>query len=350
MAPRAPERTGGASEDPPGEKAPSYLRARFVLGVVALAVLLGFVMARLGDVAPVQRRDRTADERPAMDPGAETSPGSTNPDDCPEPGVGVPFEAAQLLGMFMAAAADPGIGAIPASQEVRDQIESAAPSPPVSRMTRLRGFAGETGNWSTCVRSYWTGTEGPMQSLDVVTVALVGGSERAGADGSSGRPAATGGRRWEITRWLRGMPQPVPLTRVVPLSFLDGSGCSRPDREVSVPVVVGPPGDRLRAALEELVSGPVGRSPTASTSVPVDLQVLEATLEGFAVRIELTRTADDDMSRCEGTTAYDQVVATAEAVAAETLGAEVVADGGAGTSGVQVEVLVDGRAVDTLRP
>lgn len=378
MAPRAARHTRSAAEGAPGETVPTYLRARFVLAVVALAALLGLLMFRLGDVAPVRHQDRTADERPAMDVQAETSPRSTDPDDCPEPGAAVSFDAVEILAVFMAAVADPDVGEIPAVPEVQDQIDATAPSPPLSRMTRVRGFAGEPGTWSTCVMSYWMGAKGPMQSLDVVTVAVVRGADggdgddgTSGADrggdrsgvrsgdqgdaddeystgsasrGSGGR-SGSAGQRWEITRWLRGVPQPVPLTRVAPLSFFDGSGCSGPDRVVSVPIASGPPEDRLRAAIEELVSGPAGRSPTVSSSVPLDLQVLDASVEGTVARIELTPTSEEDMSRCEGTAAYEQVVGTAEAIAAETLGPE-----GAGRSGVQVDVVVEGRSVDTLRP
>lgn len=340
---------------PDGESTPGYLRARFVIGVVVLAVLLGFVMTRVGSVRSVQDSGGLVDERPAVDVGAGTTPRSTDPDDCPEPGARVSLDAAELLAVFMAAVADPSVGQLPATKEVQGQIDATAPSPPLTRMTRVRGFAGQSGTWSTCVMSYWMGARGPMQSLDVVTVAVVRGEDRSDAGSGEDRNDGSGrsrtrsqqlGERWEVTRWLRGEPEPTEGTRVAPLSFFNGSGCSRPDREVSVAIPQGSPDSRLRTALEELVSGSVGRSPTASSSVPLDIQVLDATVEGSSARVVLTPTANEDMSRCEGTAAYAQVMGTASAIAAESL----TPDSNGDPPEVDVDVIIAGGSVDTLRP
>lgn len=348
-------RSSSPGVPPDGESTPAYLRARFVIGVVVLAVVLGFIMTRVGTARTVQDSGRPMDEPPAVDVGASTTPRSTDPDDCPEPGARVPLDAAELLTVFMAAVADPTVGQLPATKEVQGQIDATAPSPPLTRMTRVRGFAGEPGTWSTCAMSYWMGAEGPMQSLDVVTVAVVSGEDRSGADSGADRDEDTdrsrtrsqqSAERWEVTRWLRGEPQPTPRTRVASLSFFNGSGCSRPDREVSVAIPVGPSDSRLRTALEEVISGSVGRSPTASSSVPLDIQVVDATVDGSSVRVVLTPTADQDMSRCDGTAAYAQVVGTASAIARESLDP----DSGGEPAEVDVEVIVSGGPVDTLRP
>lgn len=357
MAWRAKRTSGDQGVPPEVEPTPWYLRARFVIGMVLLAAVLGFVTTRVGPARSVKSSDRAADERRAVDVDAGTTPRSTDPDDCPRPGSAAPLGAAELLTVFMAAVADPAVGQVPASPEVQRQIEATAPSPTLTRMTRVRGFAGQAGTWSTCVLSYWMGPQGPMQSLDVVTVTSVAGAWRGEVatdddqdddqdDDSEPTRSDKPGEHWEVTRWLRGEPRPTKRSRVAPLGFFNGSGCSRPDRQVSVAIPEGPPDSRLRSALEELISGSVGRSPTASSSVPLDMQVLEATVKGTLVRVELTRTASDTMTRCEGTAAYDQVVETATAIAQESL----MPDGEGELPEVHVDVVVDGRSVDTLRP
>lgn len=353
MAWRATKKTREPVAPTYGEPTPSYLRPRFVVSVVALAALLALLVTRVGPARAAQSAGRAVDERPAVDVGAVTTPRSTNPDDCPKPGTSAPIGAVELLTVFMAAVADPAVGELPASAEVQRQIEATAPSPPLTRMTRVRGFAGQAGTWSTCVLSYWMGARGPMQSLDVVTVTAVrgAGSGEVGSsddrdDDSERSRAEESGEHWELSRWLRGEPRPTERSRVASLSFFNGSGCSRPDRQVSVAIPEGSPQSRLRSALEELISGSVGRSPTVSSSVPLDIQVLDASVDGTSVRVVLTRTSDDSMNRCEGTAAYEQVVETATAIAAESL----IPDGEGDMPEVHVDVVVDGRSVDTLRP
>lgn len=356
MAWRAKKESGDPGASSGAEPSPWYLRARFVIGMVLLAALLVFITTRVGPARSHRSSDRTAEERPAVDVGAGTTPRSTDPDDCPKPGTPVPLGAAELLTVFMAAVADPAVGQVPASPEVQGQIDATAPSPPLTRMTRVRGFAGQAGTWSTCMLSFWMGPQGPMQSLDVVTVTAVAGTQGIEAasnddqddssDDSDRARSEERGEHWEVTRWLRGEPRPTRRSRVAPLSFFDGSGCSRPDRLVSVPIPEGSPDDRLRSALEELISGSVGRSPTVSSSVPLDIQVLDTAVEGTSVRVALTKTASDSMSRCEGTAAYAQVVDTATAIAAESLTPDAEGE----LPEVDVDVVVDGRSVDTLRP
>ncbi len=276
------------------------------------------------------------------------------------------MDAAQLLAVFEAAVADPSLGTPPASEAVEKQLEATSPLPTLTRMTRIRGFSGGDGSWATCVMSYWMGPDGPMQSLDVVTLEVVDGADRSDAGGDDGSGASDTGDesgsssgsnssrnrsrdladRWEVTKWLRGQPQPVPRTRVAALSFFDGSGCSKPDRQVSVGINDGSPDERLRSALEELISGPSGRSPNVSSSVPVDLQVVDVTVDGSSVLVTLSPTSDRSLTRCEGTAGYAQVVGTAKAIARESL----PPDDGGDPADVDVEVLVEGKTVDTLRP
>ena len=339
MLRRASEKREPEETDP----RPTYMKGWFVAGAVILALLAWLLTTRvLLPPAP----DETESEQIAdseVDVQAESTPQSTDPNDCPEPGITIPFEAAELLTLLQTAAADPTVGDIPATEEVQDQLDATDPSPPLARMTRVRGFAGDSTTVSTCVISYWVGATGLMQSLDVVTVAEVDGDERSDADEDGSDELAD---RWEVIRWLRGVPQPQARTRAVPIAFFNGSGCSRPDRFVSVPVPDGTPDERLRSALEELISGTAGRSRSVSSSVPADLQVVATEVDGTSVRVVLTRTSDDSMTRCEGTGAYAQVVATAEAVAAESL----TSDGDGEVPDVDVEVVVGGVPVETLRP
>ncbi|MEZ5237878.1 MAG: hypothetical protein R2716_02615 [Microthrixaceae bacterium] len=249
------------------EGRPTYLRGWFVTAVVVVALLLAALTFRVATTDPPADVEAGASADTDVDVEAEATPQSTNPDDCPEPGMSIPFEAAELLTLLQTAAADPDVGDIPATDEVQDQLDAAEPSPALTRMTPC-GFAGDSSTVSTCVISYWSSATGEMQSLDIVTVAAVPGDERSDRDGRDGDLPD----RWEVIRWLRGVPQPQARTRAVPLAYFNGNGCSRPDRMVSVPVPDGNPNERLRSALEELISGTAGRSMTASSSVPADLR------------------------------------------------------------------------------
>ncbi|MFV0317571.1 MAG: hypothetical protein ACK5O2_11515 [Microthrixaceae bacterium] len=353
----------------PGDETPTYLRARFVAGVVVLSLLLGFVMYRLGSSGAVDVDASGRSAGPVAEVEDEAIPSSTDPADCPAAGEPVELEAAQLIRVFEAAAADTSVGGVPATAEVTRQLEVSAPSPALSRMTRIRGFVGTSGSWSSCVFSYWNGPEGPMQSLDVVTVALVPASERSDRNGSdsgggsrsttsssfatttttarsgssrpSGTSRSTSRDRWEVTRWFRGQPAPVAHSVVVPVMYFNGSGCGTPDRVVSVSVPDGTLPERITGALDELMSGAVGRSPSASTLVPADVSVIGVSVDGSRARIELTPTRESELSRCEGQGALAQVVKTAEGVISDALGPDV---------DPEVEVVVEGRTVSTLRP
>lgn len=344
------------------------MRWWFVLGVAGVAVLLGWALHRWGTGGGVDRN--TEDEVVATVPGeAEGAPPPPEPgrrQDCPEPGAPVEPDAAALVQLFMAEASGLGLDGVPASEEVEAQLEAGEPSPPVTRMTRVRGFVGEPGQWSTCVLSTWTGPDGPTESLDVVTVRRAevspgagsstdGGEDDAeqGVDGdatSSTRRTSTttttrprsGRTRWEVSRWLRGVPQAVPTTRAATIAFYDNArSCGDPDRLASVPVQDGEPAARLELALEELISGTTGRASTASSQVPSDLQVLRTEVGGARAVVELTPT-EEDLTRCQGTAAYDQVRETAAAIVAEA-SPELTA------AGVDVEVIVDGQQVSSLR-
>ena len=345
------------------------MRWWFVLGVAGVAVLLGWALHRWGTGGGAD--SDTTDEVVATVPGeAEGPPPAPEPgrrQDCPEPGAPVEPGAAALVQLFMAEASGLGLDGVPVTEEVQAQLEASEPSPPVSRMTRVRGFVGEPGQWSTCVLSTWTGPDGPTESLDVVTVRRVEASRTAGSsaddaeddgDGEGDGDATSSTRRststtttsrprsgrirWEVSRWLRGVPQAVPTTRAATIAFYDNSrSCGDPDRSASVSVQDGEPAARLELALEELISGTTGRASTASSHVPGDLQVLRAEVAGSTAVVELTPT-EEDLTRCEGTAAYDQVRDTAAAIVAES-------SPGISAAGADVEVIVEGEQVVSLR-
>lgn len=340
-----------ARPGPTEEPRPTYMRLWFVGTVVGLAVFLGLLLRGWGTSGDVELDQQGEVVAPAPKVAAE-SPATPEPgkrEDCPGPGAPVELPAAELVRLFMAAATGGGFGSLPATEDVTAQLEATAPSPPVTRMTRARGFVGESGQWSTCVLSTWIGPDGPTESLDVVTVQLV--DPNADEDDSADDEAddedrttttsrrSSGRQRWEVTRWLRGTPQPVPRTRAAAVAFYDTDrSCGDPDRPASVAVADGEPAARAVLALEELISGTPGRASTGSSRVPSDIQVLGAEVAGGRARVELTPTTDD-LTRCRGTGAYDQVVQTLAGVAAES----------AGDADVEVEVVIEGDEVSTLR-
>ncbi len=336
----------------PEEPTPSYLRPRFVLAVVISATLLGLGIFAWGNSGTVvlTPEGEVASSLPEREMAPEVVPEAASPETCPEPGKPVELEAAELISLFGASATGGGFASLPATEEVIEQVD--ATTPPVTRMTRIRGFEGEPGSWSTCVVSSWSGPEGPEQSLDVVTVELVAGADRSDLEeaGSGSRRKKDLEDRWEVTSWLRGVAVPAPELQVATVAFYNSDrGCRRPDRQASVLIADEAPSNRLVAALEELISGTPGRANTASSKIPPDIQVIEAEVSAGGARVVLSPTSDDSLSKCDGTAAFEQVRDTAAAIVGESLpGADANADGT--DSDVAVEVIVAGKDVTTLAP
>jgi len=314
------------------EELPTYLRPRFVISVVVAAVVVGLLLHWLG--SPDNKAEITAADGPSrtqpVDAGVTKQPvaAAASVDNCPAPGA-VDLEAAQTVSDFMEGVATPGAPEVPASEEIQEVIEAAAPSPAVLRMTRIRGFSPtDAASVLTCVVSTHVTSSGVTTSLDFLRV------------------EGTGDDEWEVTEWAQGQQQALVGTRVVGLTYFDsGEGCRGPDRLVSVQNPAGAPGDRLRRAMEELTSGTAGRAVDADTQIPPDVQVVDARVEGDRAIVVLTPTTED-MTRCEGTGAAEQVVETARAVLAESLPPpEDEDDEPAG----EVELQIEGEVVTTLR-
>lgn len=336
----------------PEEEPPTYTRPRFVAAVVLGCAVLAAGIWWLGNTGNVVL-DEQGEKLPTFEAGSAEAVDVPEPgrrEDCPDPRASVEFEAAELVALFGATATGGGFGDLPASAEVQDQLEARSPSPAVNRVTRIRGWTGGTGSWSTCVLSSWVGPDGPMQSIDIVTASVVPGDERSDAvgddedddDRDTARSRDDLEDRWEITAWIRGVPEDPPPSRAATVEFYNSKrACRRPDRPASVPVPDASPNERLVYALEELVSGTPGRANSAATLVPADTQVLEASVGDGRARVVLTPTLDD-LSRCEGTGAYEQVRDTAAAMAAETIPFGDDLD-------PEVEVVIAGETVDSLR-
>lgn len=312
---------------------PAYLRPRFLVVVLVLAGLAGYLLYLWGTPEPVALTSGDADvtrSTIARDdvPAAETPVAAGA--DCPS-AAAVNLEASMAIAEFMEGAATPEAPTVPATEEIQSIIDEAAPAPAVLRMARLGGFKTSGASVSTCVVSTESDTSGVTRSIDRVLVEAIDDE-------------------WVVTGWTRGGRQPEGDVEAVALAFFDDEGsCRNPDRMVSVRVPTGTASQRLRRAVEEVFSGPTGLAPGATTQLPPDVQVVEATVEGAFARIVLTPTSDD-LTRCEGIGAAEQVVETAEAlVLADLASAAPDADPDDLVDDITVELVIGGEAVESLR-
>lgn len=348
-----PEAQAQQPHAPEEDETPAYLRPWFVATVFVGCAALAGIIYWLGNTGNVVL-DSEGEAVPAFESGSAEALDVPEPgrrQDCPDPGDRVEYEAAELVQLFEATATGGGFGSLPAATEVQDQLEATAPAPPVNRMTRIRGWTGETGSWSTCVLASWVGPDGPMQSIDIVTASVVPASERSDVDSqdededdrrSSSRSRSNLEDRWEVTTWLRGVPEQPPPSRAATIEFYNSKrACRRPDRSASIPVPDEDASARLLFAIEELASGTPGRANSAATRLPADTQVLESTVSDGRAKVVLTPTVTD-LSRCKGTAAFEQVRDTAGALAQETIPFGDDRD-------PEVEVVIEGEVVDTLR-
>ena len=321
------------------DRTPAYLRLRFVAGTVALTVLLALVMLRWGGSPDAVRSDELASPELSVPAAAEAGDGAAAaPENCPPAAGGTNLEATKTLRLFLAATSGQRFEGLQLDPEVEAQLGEAGASAPLLRATRIRGFSTVGTNVSSCVRAWWFDGEELRSSIDLVTV-------------------TPGVKGWKVSRWVRGEPMPADQLTAVQLAFFNSSKrCDAPDRFASVEVPGSTPDEQLVAALEELLSGSAGRATGAVSVVPSDVQVVDARIEGLEATVELTGTAEK-LTRCQSSASFDQVVSTASAVvlanappAAPTTTTARSRNRASELPAVQVEVLVDGQVVTTLKP
>jgi hypothetical protein len=321
------------------DRTPGYLRLRFVAGTVALTALLALVLLRWGGSQDAVRSDQLASPELSVPAAAEAGDGeAAAPQNCPPATGGANLEAAKTLRLFLAATSGQRFEGLQLEPEVEAQLGEAGAPAPLLRATRIRGFSTEGTNVSSCVRAWWFDGEQLRSSIDLVTV-------------------SPGVKGWKVSGWVRGEPMPTDQLTAVQLAYFNASKrCDSPDRFASVEVPGAGPDEQLVAALEELLSGSAGRATGAVSVVPADVQVVDARVEGLKATVELTGTIEK-LTRCQSSAAFDQIVSTASAVvltnAPPTAPTTTTARSRTRTPelpAVQVEVLVDGKVVTTLKP
>jgi hypothetical protein len=321
------------------DKPPTYMRPRFVIGTIALTLVLAFVMVRLGHPRDVLVSDDVVSPQPsAPAAGDSAEDGALTAETCPAPAGGVNLDAAKTIRMFVAATSGERFEGLQLDPEVEAQLGEPGTPAPLLRATRIQGFSTAGSAVSSCIRSWWFDDEQMRSSIDTVTVV----------------PASKG---WKVSEWRRGRPLAAEELSATQLAFYTGAkSCSKPDRFASVELPGATPDEQLEAALEELFSGTAGRATGAASMVPADVQVTGARVEGLKATVELTGTTEK-MTRCQSGAAFDQIVSTASAVvlanlppAEPTTTTARSRNRGSSTPGVEVEVLVDGQVATTLKP
>ncbi len=321
---------------------PLYLR----LPVVALFVVLSAALAAFliswgtaGDTDD-QARDRASDVAAPAAEVEEVSGGTR--EDCPEADEDVDIAAATAVRDFMATASGLPLGDLRVSPEVAEQLEVVSDEAAVDRMTRIEGYAVNADQVATCTVSTWWDGAAYQKSLDLVVL------EPVEVDG--------GEDAYSISTWVQGEPEPLGVSTVAPLAFLEeGRTCVEPDQISSVPIQLGTPSDQIRYAIEELASGTATRTLGSESMVSPDVQVVSVEVEGNAATVSVTGT-DEDMLRCEGRAGFDQI----ERTVSETLKATLPEPDPAESQGdnrsrapteveVEVTVLVDGQEASTIR-
>lgn len=299
-------------------KRPFHLRIPVVILAVLATVGLSAWMVDWGSggqdehVAGLSGDDE-AGIRPQVAAAAEVTR-----DACPKPGTEVDPAATSALRTFMSTASGvslpEGEAEVQVSSEVAEQLDPGGGGAPVDRMTRIEGWVINGEQVASCVYSYWWDGSKHQKSLDLVLLDPVPGSGRSGS--GSG---ASGSGEYSVTGWWRGEQEPLRITTIATLHFLEGgSTCGDPDQAASIGVEVSDPVEELTSTLEELLSGPATRTVGGQSMVPPDVQVLSVEVEPDAATVSVTG-SDTDMLRCEGRAGFDQIEATVESYLRSTL-------------------------------
>jgi hypothetical protein len=320
------------------DRTPTYLRLRFVIGTVVLAAALAAVLLRWGSPEDRIGSEDVAAPDMSVPAAAEADGAAATAQSCPSAAGGSNLEAAKTIRLFLAATAGQRFEGLQMDPEVEAQLGGAGTAAPLLRATRIGGFSTAEGTVSSCMRAWWFDGEQLRSSIDLVSVS-------PGLDG------------WKVSGWARGQPMPSDELAAVQLAFFNNpKRCDEPDRFASVEVPGGTPDEQLASAMDELLSGAAGRATGAASVVPADVQVVDARVEGLKATVELTGTSEK-LTRCQSSASYDQIVSTASAVVLANVPPSPTPTttarsrkGAPQGPTVEVEVLVDGQVVSTLKP
>ena len=120
-----------------------------------------------------------------------------------------------------------------------------------------------------------------------------------------------GDGQWRVDEWRRGPAVTYAASKDYTIWFVapDAQNCGI-DQAERIPAVVSmPEGASGRRAIEELLSGPLGRTPqnAAGTSLPLDARVRSFTIENGEAHLDLTDPADAGGGTCLQTGRREQL-------------------------------------------
>ena len=278
-------------------------RAFAVAAAVPLAVVAVLVAVSLvGDEPSGRVVTGVAAEGPATTGGPPATSGTTA-----EPCRAVPTDgpaADQALERFFAArigrdwdAAQPFITPRFAS-EIGGRDGFIGPSSPhVDRFTVSGDLERTPDRARICARTYESTSADRSYSDDSLTLLR-------GGDG-----------QWRVDEWIRGRIVTIPDSIDLTVWFVtpDAQSCGT-ERSERVPAVVSVPTgpDMARQAIEELLSGPVGRAApdSARTSLPLNARIRSLTIENGVAGLDLNDAADAGGGACLQTGRREQVLRT----------------------------------------
>ena len=275
-------------------------RAFAVAAAVSLAVVAVFAAGSLVGNDPGGRVvTGTAAEGPAMPGGLPTTAGAGGEHCTALPSDGP--AADQALERFFAArigrdweAAQPFITSRFATEIGGRDGFIGTSSPHVDRFTVFGDLERTPDRARICARTYESTSADRSYSDDSLLVVR-------GGDG-----------QWRVDEWRRGRTVPYSASTEYTIWFVapDAQNCGT-DQAERIPAVVSVPNgpDAGRQAIEELLSGPVGRTPqhSAGTSLPLDARIRSFTVENGEAHLDLTDAADAGGGACLQTGRREQL-------------------------------------------
>lgn len=167
-------------------------------------------------------------------------------------------------------------------------------SPHVDRFTVFGDVERTPDRARICARTYESTSADRSYSDDLLTLLR-------GGDG-----------QWRVDEWRRGQTVAYTAATDVTIWFLapEAQNCGI-DQAERIPAVVAVPDgpDTHRQAIEELLSGPVGRTAqdSATTSLPLDARIRSFAIENGEAHLDLTDAADAGGGTCLQTARREQL-------------------------------------------